>query len=278
MPEPEPNPFVSPAIETPQVESSSVPLPAATVDLNATDLGVVQPVPAPWNGRVLTHWNLLWAHLSRYWIYLLPTVFLFYVASPVLLGWQTSIVTVVTLVALLMVWGLFLFSSNVMVPFWFEDRYLTRKLQREVRSRPESYTPAPNSVGCQFVACVPPENWERPRQQLSTDVAMMRIDPYASTIFLEGDQFRYRIPTASLTKCSVLSITKGLTEIWLLRLNFHATSGPHELFLRIGDADAFNSPTNSGRKRNAEKYWTRIVLLQQQHAAQPPSPAPDGPS
>ncbi|RCS41483.1 hypothetical protein DTL42_23310 [Bremerella cremea] len=278
MSEAEPNPFASPALETPQVEPSPVPLRDPSRDVAATDLAVVQEVSPPWNGRVLTPWHFLWAHLSRYWIYLLPTAFIFYVGNPILSTWRVSIFMSVALLVLLLMWGLFMFSSNMMVPFWFEDRYLASKLQREVRSRPESYTPAPNSTHCLFVACVPPENWQRARHQLSADVAMMRIDPYTATIYLEGDQFRYRIPVASLTYCSVEHFSQRWTEIWLLRLNFQATTGPQELFLRVSDAEAFNNPTNSGRQRNAEKYWTRIILLQQQHAAKPTSPVPGGPS
>lgn len=270
------NPFQSPSIEANHSEPPPVPLRSTTESFDANELALVQPVPPPWNGRVLTKWHFLWAHLSRYWIYLLPTAFLLYIASPVLSAWRASVFMLVTLVALLLVWGVFMFSSNLMVPFWFEDRYLTRKMQREVRARPDTYISAPNSVGCQFVACIPPENWKRPRPQLASDVAMMKIDTYASTIYLEGDEYRYRIPAASLTNCSVLQVTKGWTEIWLLRLNFHSTTGPQELFLRIGDADAFNSPTNSGRKRNAEKYWTRIVLLQRQRSQAVSSDTSDG--
>ena len=278
MSEAEPNPFASPAMETPQVESSPVPLPDVSVDLNASDLAVVQEVPPPWNGRVLTKWHFLWAHLSRYWIYLIPTGFILYVAYPVLSSWRVSIVMPAALLILLLVWTLFIVSSNFMIPFWFADRYFSGKLQREVRRRPESYTPAPNSVGCQFVACIPPENWHRPCSQLSADVAMLRIDPYSSTLFLEGDQLRYRIPTASLTKCSVECLRKGWTEVWLVRLNFQSTTGPQELFLRMDDSESFNNPTNHGRQRNAEKYWTRIVLLQQQRDSQPTSPSPDSPA
>ncbi|PQO46113.1 hypothetical protein [Blastopirellula marina] len=268
MTDSETNPFASPQPESHEVESTAFPTSGVGETFEASDLAVVEDVPAGQSGRVLTQWNKIRAYLSRFWIYLIPTACLGYVAYVHLtrmpLSWPSMTSLQAYFLLFLAAWPLLMISSHYFVPFRFEDRFFMRKLSWEVRRRPATYTPTPSSAGCQFVAIVPPENWRASRLQMMEDIAILRIDPYEKSIFLEGDCKRYRIPSAALTKCSVERILQGWTEIWLLRLNFESTTGPQELYLRVGDGDAMTNPVNSGRKRNAEKYWTRVMLLHQQ--------------
>ncbi|MBI1247575.1 hypothetical protein GC197_06970 [bacterium] len=133
-------------------------------------------------------------------------------------------------------------------------------LRNLLKKRRASGLPSVHSPNSQLVAITPRQGWSLPLAEQVQQYAIMMIDPYASRIVLEGFDQRVWIPGKAILNCAVDHFTVSKREVWIVALTVKTERGPHELCLKIGNAEQIWQ-SNSKRQAEAEKYWNRIQLL-----------------
>jgi hypothetical protein len=119
---------------------------------------------------------------------------------------------------------------------WSAD-YMFRKAQRQLLQRPEAIVDWDNDEAI-FVEVVPRRNWGTIALQNADDVGFLHLDSQGRRLLIEGDNKRYRIPTAAVLSCEVELMNpdaaddERATPIGLVVLKVRDRLGERELPLR----------------------------------------------
>ena len=261
------NPFASPETVPSRERLQLAAMPPTTPmeeqswPYEATELAEIEELPRPW-GRpvsIARKWgNGRW--LGFFLLLLLFVYFSFAICSEVFISLASTesfaeelalIVTVALALCLLVPYALYLGRDDV------SDR---RRLTKLIRRRREAIEPPPESEDPAFVVVVPRTRWTFSRGEMTAYVAFAHIDPLKKRIFLDADQFRFRIPVNSLLDVSVEQLQKYPTTYWFVRLVIQTQMGPQELCFRLGNLGSLRQ-TDGQREADAEEYRNHLLLL-----------------
>ncbi|WDI43160.1 hypothetical protein [Bremerella sp. P1] len=263
----ETNPFASPQAvsqrEAVQLAAMppTTPLEEESWPYEATELAKIEEIPRPW-GRPISVARK-WGNGRWLGIFLSSLAFIYFTFSFIflLLSSSESTRTFANMGAIAATVALFF---GLMVPYLVfydrEDVSDRGRLRKLIRKRKEAIDPLPESDDPVFVMIVPRTRWVFSRAEMTAYVANAHIDPEQKRLFLDADQFRFRIPVNSLLDVSVEPLRKYPTTYWFVRLVIQTQEGPQELCFRLGNTDHLWQ-TDGQREAEAKEYRNRILLL-----------------
>ncbi|HEV3256339.1 MAG TPA: hypothetical protein VG013_05610 [Gemmataceae bacterium] len=166
-------------------------------DKAASGSGVdVQPVPAPFAGRVITGRHVAMAHV----VAVAPSLAglgLLAGAGVALHHDQLGLAGVMIVLALGILGAVVRMAR---VPA--SARYFRQVARRAFRERPDCLV-APDQPGAVFVEVIPRRNWNQMKIESATDMGFLLVDREQGRLLFEGDRERYEVPAKALVACEV---------------------------------------------------------------------------
>lgn len=263
------NPFASPeTVSTRETVKLGAMPPTVALEerswpFEATKLAEIEEIPRPWgrpvsaarkwgNGRWLA--ILISALILAYFSFVLSGVLFSSMEAtrPSAEIWALSIAGILTIC----------FAVPYTLNQLREDATGYRSLSKLIHRRRSHVQPAPVSIEPAFVAIVPRPRWVFSCYEMTAYVAMSHIDHNQQLLFLDADQFQFRVPSESILDCSVERLPKWPQTLWFVRLVLQTQTGPQELCFRLGNYGSLWQ-TDGQSEAEAKKYMNRILLLKE---------------
>jgi len=257
------NPFASPETVTArEATKHATMLPTDPVEqqdwpYEATELAEIEELARPWGKpmSVVRKWGAgRW--LGIFLVGLAVSYFVVALTAPVISMMNSAQATATAWV----------FAGVVVLVFTLVGRYARedacdyRGLKKLIGKRKGKIEPPPQGQEPIFVVLVPRTRWAFPGGPVTAYVAFAYLDADEKRLFLDADQFRFRIPVSALLDVSVERMSKGLGMLSFVRLVMQTQTGPQELCFRLGNTKSFWQ-TDGQRKALAEEYRDRISRL-----------------
>ncbi len=238
--------------------------PAPAVEATVTDVARITPVLEPYRQRVRSKGYALWVNL----IGLTTGIYFFGGGGLAALGvWLATekglplAWAAVVVGALGFLWGGYVGLYCPSVP---ENRWINRRLRREIGQRPDT-TVDPRDSQARYVSLIPRESFSKIQWTMASDLLLLKIDPRGRRLVLEGDCDRYLIPAGSISLCQPECFfhpidKQNRNELWMARLMVRVEEGMRELLLSV-DHIGWTPMTNAGRRKTAEAFCQEVNSL-----------------
>jgi hypothetical protein len=158
-------------------------------------------------------------------------------------------------------WGIYVSQFCTSVP---ENRWIERRLRREIGSRPEKLVDPqdPESI---FVSIIPRASFAKVQWTMASDVLLLKLDKSRRQLIMEGDSDRYRIPAGAISVCEPQCFfhpidVKHEKQLWMVRLMIRVEQGWQELLLSV-NSTRWSPTTNARRKERAEDMCRQVEEL-----------------
>jgi hypothetical protein len=173
---------------------AAIPSPAIATSERAE----ITPIPAPYRQQVRSKGYALWVNLYG------ATPLVYFFGGGGLLAWGVSLIAkgsmplgcaAAAIGGVGLLWGGYVGLYCLGVA---EDRWIERRLRREVAQRPDPIVDPldPESV---YVSLIPRESFSKVQLTMSSDLLLLKTHEHA--LLMEGDCDRYRIPAGAISVC-----------------------------------------------------------------------------
>jgi hypothetical protein len=160
-------------------------------------------------------------------------------------------------------WGAGWVFALVSLQHFLASRYL-RWIARQALAGRADLLVRPDDADADFVDMIPRGNWGAAMLEPASDAGFFKIDQSRRELLFEGDNKRYHIPFAAVTRCEVEEYALG-AEKWeadlhfITVLGFQTANGPRELPL-AGKHLGFHIRRAAQRRAQANEFCSRILM------------------